>query len=75
MFELQCVSFGPRNGPLPVVLKHSPPLPAAKLCKCQRESLPEEKGEPEVDASPQSSLAPTCPPPVSSKKNKQNKTK
>lgn len=72
MFELQCVSFGPRNGPLPVVLKHSHPLPPSYLVQMSKKvkSLPEEKGEPKVDASPQSSLAPTCPPTDSCKKKK-----
>lgn len=61
----------PRNGPLPVVLKHSHPLPLANLCKCQKENLcPKRREEQEVDAGPQSSLAPTCSLPDSSIKKK-----
>ena len=57
----------PRNGPLPVVLKHSHPLPLSNLCKCQKENLcSKRREEQEVDAGPQSSLAPTCSLPDSS---------
>lgn len=58
----------PRNGPPPVVLKHYHPLPLPVVQMSKTESLPKGKGEQEVVAGPQSSLAPTHPPPDSSMK-------
>lgn len=65
MLLLLCVSSGPQEWSTTSSPKTFPSrFPTCLVQMSKTESLPKEKGEQEVDAGPQLSLAPTCPSPL-----------